>query len=122
MTWTRSDATSPLWSACSTSGSACASRTTRCLSAGSKKTTPPGRSRASAVPGPPEDGLVTAEPVSNVIELREAMQRRFPGATEYLADRNLSVAVNGEMPLHGEKTVPVKSGDRVTLMTTIAGG
>jgi aldehyde:ferredoxin oxidoreductase len=65
---------------------------------------------------------VVDEPVSNVIELRAAMKRRYPEATEFLGDRNLSVAVNGEMPLSGEKTVRVKSGDKVTLMTMISGG
>ena len=77
---------------------------------------------SNAMPGAPEHEFVIDDPVSNVIELREAMKRRFPEATEFLADRNLSVAVNGEMPLQGEKTVPVKSGDKVTLMTMIAGG
>ena len=74
------------------------------------------------MPGAPEHEVVIDEPVSNVIELREAVKRRYPEASEYLADRNLSVAVNGEMPLSGEKSVPVKSGDQVTLMTMIAGG
>jgi len=74
------------------------------------------------MPGAPEHEVVIDEPVSNVIELREAVKRRYPEASEYLADRNRSVAVNGEMPLSGEKSVPVKSGDQVTLMTMIAGG
>ena len=74
------------------------------------------------MPGVPEHELVVDEPVSNVIELREAVGRRFPEAAEFLADRNLSVAVNGEMALHGEKTVPVNDGDQVTLMTMISGG
>ena len=74
------------------------------------------------MPGAPEHEFVIDEPVSNVIELREAMKRRYPEAAEFLADRNLSVAVNGEMPLHGEKTVPVRSGDKVSLMTMISGG
>ena len=76
----------------------------------------------SDMPGAPEHEVVIDEPVSNVIELREAVRRRYPEAAEFLADRTLSVVVNGEMPLSGEKTVPVKSGDRVTLMTMIAGG
>jgi len=77
---------------------------------------------SNAMPGAPEHEFVVDEPVSNVIELRAAMKRRYPEATEFLADRNLSVAVNGEMPLHGEKTIPVRSGDKVTLMTMISGG
>ena len=77
---------------------------------------------SNAMPGAPEHEFVIDQPVSNVIELRAAIKRRFPEADEYLADRNLGVAVNGELPLHGEKTVPVRSGDKVTLMTTISGG
>jgi len=74
------------------------------------------------MPGVPEHEFVVDEPVSNVIELRAAMLRRFPEASDFLADRNLSVAVNGEMALHGEKSVPVGNGDQVTIMTMISGG
>ena len=76
----------------------------------------------SDMPGVVEHELVVDEPVSNVIELRAAMLRRFPEASAFLGDRNLSVAVNGETALHGERAVPVKNGDQITLVTMIAGG
>ena len=72
--------------------------------------------------GVPESEIIIDQPVSNVVELRDVIRRRFPEAAEQLADRNLSVAVNGETVLHGESSVPVRSGDRVTLVTMIAGG
>ena len=66
------------------------------------------------MPGAPEHEIVADEPISNVIELREAILRRFPEASEYLAGPVLSVAVNGEMRNHGDKTAVVKDGERVT--------
>lgn len=77
---------------------------------------------ANAMPGAPEHEFVIDEPVSNVVELRDAVKRRFPEAIEFLSDRNLGVAVNGELALHGENTVPVRSGDKVMLTTVISGG
>jgi aldehyde:ferredoxin oxidoreductase len=74
------------------------------------------------MPGAPEHDVVVDEPVSNVIELREAIKRRYPEASEFLADRNLSVAVNGEMVLSGEKSFAVRHGDRAVLITMISGG
>ncbi len=66
------------------------------------------------MPGASEHEIVADEPISNVIELREAILRRFPEALEYLAGPVLSVAVNGEMRNHGDKTAVVKDGERVT--------
>lgn len=77
---------------------------------------------ANAMPGVPEREFVIDEPVSNVVELRDAVKRRFPEASDVLGDRNLGVAVNGEMALHGENKVPVRSGDKVMLTTVISGG
>ena len=74
------------------------------------------------MPGAPENELVLDEPVSNVIDLREALKRRYPEALSFLSDRNLGVAVNGEMVLSGEKGVAVKNGDQVTMITMISGG
>ena len=66
------------------------------------------------LPGAPEHEVVVDEPVSNLIELREAILRRFPQALEYLAGHVLSVAVNGERRNDGDGTAVVKNGDRVT--------
>jgi aldehyde:ferredoxin oxidoreductase len=74
------------------------------------------------VPGAPEHALVVDEPVANVIELRDALRKRLPEATAALGDRNLNVAVNGEMVLSGEKGTVLRSGDRVTVFPMIAGG
>jgi len=74
------------------------------------------------VPGAPEHAMVIDEPVSNVVELRQMLRRRLPEAAGTLGDRNLNVAVNGEMVLSGEKDSPLKSGDRVTVFPMIAGG
>jgi sulfur carrier protein ThiS len=57
-----------------------------------------------------------------VSALREALARRLPGAREVLADRNLNVAVNGEMVISGESAAPIANGDRVQIVHMIAGG
>jgi aldehyde:ferredoxin oxidoreductase len=54
------------------------------------------------LPGAPEHAIVVDEPVANVVELRQSLRRRLPEAAERLGDRNLNVAVNGEMVLSGE--------------------
>ncbi|MBL8491254.1 MAG: MoaD/ThiS family protein [Rhodocyclaceae bacterium] len=74
------------------------------------------------LPGAPEHEIVVDQPVANVVELREFLRRRLPEAAEKLADRNLNVAVNGEMLLSGEKDARLKDGDRVTVFPMIAGG
>jgi aldehyde:ferredoxin oxidoreductase len=76
----------------------------------------------SDMPGAPEREVIVDEPVANVVELRRALERRLPEAREYLADRSVSVAVNGEMVLAGEQGAPVRNGDRVQLVHAIAGG
>ncbi len=73
-------------------------------------------------PGAPDRVVIVDEPVATVIELREALARRLPDARDLLADRNLNVAVNGEMVLAGESAAPIASGDRVQLVHMIAGG
>ena len=74
------------------------------------------------LPGAPEHAIVVDEPVANVVELRQSLRRRLPEAAERLGDRNLNVAVNGEMVLSGESAATLKSGDRVTVFPMIAGG
>ena len=74
------------------------------------------------MPGAPEHAVVIDEPVDNVIELREQLRRRLPEAAERLADRSLSIALNGEILMVGEASAKVSSGDEVTLMPMIGGG
>ncbi len=72
--------------------------------------------------GAPEHAIILDEPVANVIELRQMLTRRLPEAADKLGDRNLNVAVNGEMVLSGEQAVALKNGDRVTVFPMISGG
>lgn len=74
------------------------------------------------MPGVPERELVVDEPVANLAELRAALRLRLPEAREVLEDRNLNLAVNGEMVLAGEAAAPLRDGDRVQLVRMIAGG
>jgi len=74
------------------------------------------------IPGAPEHAIIVDEPVANVIELRKSLSRWLPEAADQLGDRNLNVAINGEMVLSGEKEMALKSGDRVTVFSMIAGG
>ncbi len=76
----------------------------------------------SDLPGAPEHAVIIDEPVDNVIELRDALRRRLPEAAEKLEDRSLSIAVNGEILISGEKETALKNGDQVTLVPMIAGG
>jgi aldehyde:ferredoxin oxidoreductase len=74
------------------------------------------------LPGAPDHAIVIDEPVATASQLRAAVMRWLPEAAEQLADRNLNVAVNGDMVLSGEKDAPIRNGDRVALVTMIAGG
>jgi len=74
------------------------------------------------MPGAPDHAIVIDEAVGTATELREAVKRWLPEAADELADRNLNVAVNGNMVLSGEKDAAIRNGDRVALVTMIAGG
>lgn len=74
------------------------------------------------MPGASEGSVVIDEPVDNVIALREALKRRLPDAVQRLDDHSLSVAVNGEIVVVGEKDAALRSGDQVTLIPMLAGG
>lgn len=73
-------------------------------------------------PGVADHELVVDEPVASVAELRAAVARRLPEASEWLAGHQVNVALNDEMILSGETAAPVRSGDRVALVPAIAGG
>lgn len=74
------------------------------------------------LPGAPEHAIIVDAPVANLVELRQMLGRWLPEAAVQLGERNLNVAINGNMVLSGEKEVPVRNGDRVTVFPMIAGG
>ena len=66
--------------------------------------------------------VVIDEPVSNVAEVRAALEKRFPEIANELRDPILNIAVNDVMLLHGVRQYPVRDGDVIELVPTIAGG
>jgi molybdopterin converting factor small subunit len=62
------------------------------------------------------------EPVANVGELLAALERLVPGLGAQLADPVYNVAVNDDMLLHGVNAQPLRDGDIVEIIPTIAGG
>ena len=76
----------------------------------------------AGLPGAPEHAVILDEPVSNVVELRDALARRLPEAAAQLGDPSLNVAVNDELLIAGERAARVANGDRVTLMPMLGGG
>ncbi len=74
------------------------------------------------IPGAPEHAVIIDEPVANLGELRAMLRRWLPEASTQLSERNLNLAVNGEMVLAGEAARPVHSGDKVALVAVLAGG
>ena len=74
------------------------------------------------VPGAPEQAVIIDEPVSNVIELRQALKRKLPEAAEAIDDRHLNMAVNGDMVVASERNAEVHNGDRIALVPVLTGG
>ncbi len=74
------------------------------------------------LPGAPEHAVILDQPVANVTELRRSLARWLPEAAERLTDRNLNIAINGDMVLSGERNRTVRNGDRASLVAMIAGG
>jgi molybdopterin converting factor small subunit len=62
------------------------------------------------------------EPVSDLAGVRAALTRRFPKLAVELADPILNFAINDVMLLHGVGDHPVRDGDVVEIVPTIAGG
>jgi len=50
------------------------------------------------------------------------LSSRLPEAAEQLRNGMLTLAVNGNVVLSGERAVPIRSGDEVLLLPAIAGG
>lgn len=67
------------------------------------------------------DCLVINTPVANIGDLIDLLEKRLP---HFSASRDelYNFAINGELVLHGEKTVALKSGDEVELLVAFAGG
>jgi molybdopterin converting factor small subunit len=66
--------------------------------------------------------VVIDEPVRDVASVRAALERKFPALAQELSDPIFNVAVNDVMLLHGVRQYPVKDGDVVEIVPTIAGG
>ena len=69
-----------------------------------------------------EGEIVVDEPVATVDELRATLARRLPEAAEQLRNGMLTLAVNGDVVLSGERSAAIRSGDNVLLLAAMAGG
>ena len=72
-----------------------------------------------------EDGrpeLTVGEPVTNVRQLVEALQRLRTDLAAHLHDSLYNFAVNDTLLLHGADAHPLADGDIVEVIPTIAGG
>ncbi|MBE9535188.1 MAG: aldehyde ferredoxin oxidoreductase [Proteobacteria bacterium] len=76
----------------------------------------------SNIPGAPEGAVVIDQPVSNITELRVALNKRLPNSVNQLEDCSLVILVNDKIALSDEKTFPIQNGDKVTLMAMLSGG
>lgn len=68
------------------------------------------------------DRLVLSEPIANVAELVEALERRMPGFRDQLEDSIFNFAVNDELILQHARDRVLADGDRVEIIPTISGG
>jgi molybdopterin converting factor small subunit len=66
--------------------------------------------------------IVIDEPVHDIAGVRDFLERRFPALAHDLTDPIFNVAVNDVMLLHGVRQYPVKDGDVVEIIPTVAGG
>jgi molybdopterin converting factor small subunit len=70
----------------------------------------------------PTGTLTFEEPLANVGELVEALDRRIPGFRDQLDDSVFNFAVNDEMLLHRARERALRDGDVVEIIPTISGG
>lgn len=77
---------------------------------------------SEVMPGAPEQALIIDEPINNISQLRQALLRKLPEASEQLSNDTINIAIDGDMVLSGEQTTPVPNGSEVTLVPIIAGG
>jgi molybdopterin converting factor small subunit len=70
----------------------------------------------------PSDILKIGEPVSNIDQLVDVLDRLIPGFREQLEDSVFNFAVNDELLLHHARARPLADGDTVEIIPTISGG
>ena len=70
----------------------------------------------------PSHTLTFDEPIANMAELVDALDRRIPGFREQLDDSVFNFAVNDELLLHRARERSLADGDRVEIIPTISGG
>jgi molybdopterin converting factor small subunit len=70
----------------------------------------------------PSDILTITEPVSNVDQLVDVLDRRIPGFREQLDDSVFNFAVNDEILLQHARERRLADGDTVEIIPTISGG
>lgn len=75
-----------------------------------------------AIPGVRERKILIDQPVADVVALREIVKRKLPQAATTIDDRTIGIAVNDQIALAGESSVPLKDGDNVSFIPQIAGG
>jgi molybdopterin converting factor small subunit len=68
------------------------------------------------------DRLEIHEPLSNIAQLIDALDRRIPGFRDQLDDSVFNFAVNDEMLLHQVRAHALHDGDVVEVIPTISGG
>ena len=66
--------------------------------------------------------LVVRESVATVGQLLQALERLKPGLYKELDDPLYNIAINQEILLHSVDSRPVKDGDIVEVIPSIAGG
>lgn len=66
--------------------------------------------------------LVVREPVDNIGQLIQALERLAPGVSQELDDPLYNIAVNDEILLHAVDARAVKDGDVVEIIPSMAGG
>ena len=66
--------------------------------------------------------VVIDDPVDDVASALIALERRFPGIGQQLADPIYNLAINDEMLLHRVRQHALKDGDIVEIVPTISGG
>ncbi len=74
------------------------------------------------VAGAPEGAVIVDERVADLASLRTALARVLPEASDVFEDPHLNFALNGEMQITTERGAMLRDGDRVALVTAIAGG
>lgn len=66
--------------------------------------------------------LTVTEAVSNIGQLIQALDRLKPGLARELDDPMYNLALNEEILLHGVDARPVKDGDVIEVVPSMAGG